>query len=98
MRSPGHMRAWMAVGVLSALSVPSVEELVTIAEEAEGWEFEPCRYWPLPPGLVRVSPQEVAELGIPLRSLRGWTGLESRFEYVDRRCLKRYRRKAGRRV
>lgn len=82
----------------SVLAVPSMDDLIDAA--IDGYDWGPLNVHPLRlgPGLVCVSSEEVAELGIPLRSLRGWAGLEGQWQYVDRRCLKRYRRKAGRRA
>ena len=90
-----HLLPTLCAAVLAA---PSMDDLIDAAIDGYDWEPLDIRPLRLTPGTVCVSSEEVAELGIPLRSLRGWAGLEGRWQYVDRRCLKRYRRKAGRRV
>ena len=84
----------------TVLGPRTMGDLIDAALEDDCWPEPTARYsilhWR---GRVQVSSEEVTELGIPYKSLRGWSGLgESRYEWVDRRCLKRYRRKAGRRV
>lgn len=85
-----------------ALTQPTIEQLTEEALDGDAYdffEFADRHYWPLAPGLVRVSSTEAVELGIPTRSLRGWSGspMDHEWQWVDRRCLKRYRRRAGRR-
>lgn len=97
-----HVELAAACALLEA-STPSIDMMEAIAEEgADAW-FEdraPVVYRRgMLAGLRPVTHEELAELGIPQKAWRGWAGspFNHSAEYVDRRCLKRYRRKARRR-
>lgn len=85
-------------GALARFDAVSRMPIVSTEYKWSSWTVPIACYVPRRRNWVVITEKEFTELGIPEASRRGrWDTSFTGLVLVDRRCLKRYRRKAGRR-
>lgn len=98
--TPYGRASWALIAeAMETLDVPAAGPLIRETEyEWRSFHAGFALHVPRRGGWVAITEAERVELGIPDRSLRGNGDISfADLALVDRRCLKRYRRKAGRR-